>query len=618
MFRLPSPGISGKFILVSGFFLSIVTLYVAGGYHFSHSIQADGVTLAEVGELRFRVMRLSSLARDFVEAEPEDAAALKRQLSAERAEFSALLGEAWGESSSHDSEWYGDGKLIALSSTVATGWDRILSPNLDALLASERPESSAVKSFASLSSDFSTLLGSYQAEVLAHQRVAISAFDIFRIFFIGLMAFLSAFALFYVRKSLVMPIIELGRAAKSIAGNDLSRRVAARTSDEVGELAESFNSMAASLENSFAALREASKELLAVNESSNRMARMRESAELYRFLCESAREMFDLRMVWLGLVDSSSPVVRPVASAGMEADYLSAIRVTWDDSPTGSGPTGRCIKTGLTQTMDVTDSSFSTWRAEAEKRGYASSAATPLLVGDRCLGALSFYSMEPGFFSERRCELLQVFANHSAALIENAWFTEYVVYCLARAAEHNDEDTGNHILRVGEFCACVARRLALGDAAAASLRLQATLHDVGKIHVPAHILKKPGKLTEEEWALMRAHPFAGNKIIGEHPMLRVAGVIALTHHERWDGTGYPRGLSGEEIPIEGRIIAVADIYDALRSHRPYKPPFDHATATRIILEGDGRTMPGHFDPEVHRAFREAQGEFEAIYERLKG
>jgi response regulator RpfG family c-di-GMP phosphodiesterase len=173
----------------------------------------------------------------------------------------------------------------------------------------------------------------------------------------------------------------------------------------------------------------------------------------------------------------------------------------------------------------------------------------------------------------------------------------YTVYSLARAAETQDHDTGNHILRVGEYCSIIASKLALSDRFVRKIRLQSTLHDIGKIHTSPSILKKPGKLNKEEWEEMKKHTVYGARIIGDHRRFEMAKSIALTHHEKWDGSGYPNGLEEETIPLEGRIMALADTYDALRTERVYKPVFDHNTACGIILEGDDRTQPDHFDPE---------------------
>ncbi|HEB86914.1 MAG TPA: HD domain-containing protein [Gammaproteobacteria bacterium] len=189
----------------------------------------------------------------------------------------------------------------------------------------------------------------------------------------------------------------------------------------------------------------------------------------------------------------------------------------------------------------------------------------------------------------------------------------YTVDALARAAEANDEDTGAHIVRINEYARILAEEMGMDEHFVNVIHYSAQMHDVGKVHVSAEILKKPGKLTDEEFSKMKAHPAYGARILGDSPRLAMAREIALYHHEKYTGKGYPHGLAGDAIPLSARIVALADVYDALRQGRVYKPAFSHEKTVHIITEGDGRTLPDDFDPEVLAAFRRTEKELDHIF-----
>ena len=207
-----------------------------------------------------------------------------------------------------------------------------------------------------------------------------------------------------------------------------------------------------------------------------------------------------------------------------------------------------------------------------------------------------------------------------------------VIYCLARAAELRDDDTGNHVLRVGQYAAIIGRALGLDEATVEMLEQAAQLHDIGKIGIPDEILLKPGRLDPEQYARMQKHAVLGKRIIepmpdsewgrlkghvrigqqvlecGRSPILKMAAQIALTHHEHYSGKGYPLGLAGEDIPLEGRITAVADVFDALASKRPYKPPLPLEQCFSMIAAERGQ----QFDPRVVDAFFSCRDQITAI------
>ncbi len=190
---------------------------------------------------------------------------------------------------------------------------------------------------------------------------------------------------------------------------------------------------------------------------------------------------------------------------------------------------------------------------------------------------------------------------------------------LARASRYKDEETGAHIERLSHYSKTVALHIGWDATRAQGLFAIAPMHDVGKIGVPDAVLGKQGPLTDEEWEAMKQHPLLGASLLSgsASPLLEMAKDVALTHHERWDGSGYPRGLKGKQIPLTGRIVMLCDLYDALRSRRPYKPALPHVKARDIMLNGDERTKPTHFDPSLLEVFREMHNQFDEIYSTVQ-
>jgi putative two-component system response regulator len=190
------------------------------------------------------------------------------------------------------------------------------------------------------------------------------------------------------------------------------------------------------------------------------------------------------------------------------------------------------------------------------------------------------------------------------------------IFTLTRAAEQKDGDTGAHVQRISYYCRELARLLGLDGEFIDRIFFASPMHDIGKIGIPDHVLLKTGGLTPSEWALMKGHTTLGAKILGnsKSPYLQMGAEIALNHHERWDGGGYPEGKRGEAIPLTARIMHICDVYDALRSRRPYKPAFDHQKTMDIITHGDGRTQPEHFDKAIFDTFQQNQLSFRDIFE----
>jgi len=193
------------------------------------------------------------------------------------------------------------------------------------------------------------------------------------------------------------------------------------------------------------------------------------------------------------------------------------------------------------------------------------------------------------------------------------------ILALVSAAEYRDTETGTHVKRISFYCRLLASAMGMDREFVESISYASPMHDIGKIGIPDHILLKPGPLNPEESEIMKTHTLLGARILGkgQSPYLKMAVDIALSHHESYNGDGYPLGLCGEDIPVAARIMSLCDRYDAIRSARPYKKAFSHDTTVEIITLGSPRSSPEHFDPNVFAAFQEGHEAFREIYEMYR-
>jgi len=216
------------------------------------------------------------------------------------------------------------------------------------------------------------------------------------------------------------------------------------------------------------------------------------------------------------------------------------------------------------------------------------------------------------FLADQNRILEQRVADRTREVLESYRET---IATLTRAASYKDEETGAHVRRISFYTQELASALGMSAAFCETIHYASPMHDIGKLAIPDAILCKTGPLTAEEWTVMKSHTTIGAQLIGagNSPYLQMGAEIALHHHERWNGGGYPAGLKGERIPFSARIMNICDQYDALRSVRSYKKALPHDTAVEIITTGDGRTMPAHFDPEVVHAFKRCAKRFVEIF-----
>ena len=300
-------------------------------------------------------------------------------------------------------------------------------------------------------------------------------------------------------------------------------------------------------------------------------------------------------MAWIGEVPKHPYMpIKLVSKWGDTYDYAENIIITWDNTETGEGPTGRAIKLGKAQIIsDINvEISYHNWRQLAQKSGFRSLASVPLFQSGRVTAVLNLYSHQPNAFDGEEIYYLEVLAaDLSRTLITIESLSEYeridrerlaaisrsqealleAVGALSETIEVRDPYTAGHQRRVAWLAVEIGKKLELNEDRLEALHIAGILHDIGKISIPAEILSKPGRLNHIEFELIKQHPKVGEEILKKVSFDWPIAIIVGQHHERIDGTGYPRGLTGGEILQESRILAVADVMEAMISHRPYRP-----------------------------------------------
>jgi PAS domain S-box-containing protein len=340
--------------------------------------------------------------------------------------------------------------------------------------------------------------------------------------------------------------------------------------------------------------------------SANQMlVRAKSEAELLREMCKVLVEVGGYRMVWIGLAEhDAAKSVRVAAVAGYDDGYTSQARISWADDERGRGPTGTAIRLGEPQVNlnFATDPRMGPWRAEAVRRGYTSSAALPLKDASGVIGALTVYSGEAEVIGRGELELFVELANdlaygiaslraggeREAAVRRLDESLEDTVGAIASTIELRDPYTAGHQRRVAKLAAAIARQMGLSDDRTRGIFFAGLIHDVGKINVPAEILSKPGRLSALEMQLIQTHAQAGYDIIKGVEFPWPIAETVLQHHERLDGSGYPRGLGAADIILEARILAIADVTEAITAHRPYRPAKGPDAALAELEAGRGR------------------------------
>jgi response regulator RpfG family c-di-GMP phosphodiesterase len=316
------------------------------------------------------------------------------------------------------------------------------------------------------------------------------------------------------------------------------------------------------------------------------------------------------------LHDAGTNELKFYLATGDKKDILKVIRI-----PADQGVAGRSFTTGKTLLIPDASKSPFFYKKVDEKSKFVTKnlIATPIEVQGKRIGIIEVLNKARGTFSAADSRTLQSISKEISIAIENARLYDEVkrayiesMLNMAKAEKYRDNDTGMHIERCGEFAYRLGPALGFAPKDLDNLRTSMMMHDIGKIATPDAVLLKPAKLDPMEWEIMKRHTTQGGEILGRGPHLKVAVEIATCHHEKWDGSGYPQGLSGAGIPVAARLAAIIDVFDALSSKRPYKDPMPPEQVVSILKEGSGK----HFDPQMVALFLSRIEEMREVYKSM--
>jgi putative nucleotidyltransferase with HDIG domain len=337
--------------------------------------------------------------------------------------------------------------------------------------------------------------------------------------------------------------------------------------------------------------------LSALSEAAAALARANSSDLLVAEVCNAIASQGPYVLAWVGKAeDDVNKSVKVIGGAGSAIAYIENIAVSWSEQTlTGSGPAGTAIRTGKPSVVDDTelDHGFASWRVLARKFGIRSAISCPIMDGDsHPFGCLVVYSKVPSAFQQPEIQLFDSLAKeigfglrsidrqkklddeiHEKELIQErlASALRATIEAMSRTMEWRDPYTAGHQKRVASISTAIARKMGLDNDSVQALYMAGMVHDIGKVAVPSEILTKPSHLTELEMQMVQGHVESGYQILKDIPFPWPIAEMVRQHHERLDGSGYPRGLKGDEISLQARILAVADTIEAMATHRPYRP-----------------------------------------------